>query len=136
MKKDKQIKIFRFHPLMFLFFVAVCALHLFAVKEWGIKKLYHPLLTPLFIIFVLGYGLNFIGDSVLYLNKIGLGFLLCIFVPSYLVYKGWIPQDLADKCNENFFSTKTPNNHLGSDFANFFITCVIAGSILSVDRNL
>ncbi|TKA87812.1 MAG: sodium/malate symporter MaeN [Candidatus Phytoplasma asteris] len=136
MKKDKQIKIFGFHPLMFLFFVAVCALHLFAVKEWGIKKLYHPLLTPLFIIFVLGYGLNFIGDSVPYLNKIGLGFLLCIFVPSYLVYKGWIPQDLADKCNENFFSTKTPNNHLGSDFANFFITCVIAGSILSVDRNL
>ncbi|MGL9687281.1 MAG: 2-hydroxycarboxylate transporter family protein [Candidatus Phytoplasma sp. TWB_XP] len=136
MKKDKQIKIFGFHPLMFLFFAAVCALHLFAVKEWGIKKLYHPLLTPLFIIFVLGYGLNFIGDSVPYLNKIGLGFLLCIFVPSYLVYKGWIPQDLADKCNKNFFSAKTPNNHLGSDFANFFITCVIAGSILSVDRNL
>ncbi len=81
MKKNnkKKIEIFGFHPLLFLSFVVIMILNIVYMSKFPEnKKLWHPLLTPLFITMVLGISLNYIGSKTPFLNKLGFGFLLSI----------------------------------------------------------
>ncbi|MDV3151933.1 MAG: 2-hydroxycarboxylate transporter family protein [Candidatus Phytoplasma australasiaticum] len=137
-KKDKNNKIFGFKPIFFVTLLCVLGLNIFCIHKYPdkINKFYHPLLTPLFLITMLGITLSYIGSKVPVLNKLGLGFLLCIFIPSYLVFKGWIPRQLAENIDKGFFNKPNQNFGIGINFSQFFITIVIAGSLLSVDRNL
>ncbi|WP_017192885.1 2-hydroxycarboxylate transporter family protein [Italian clover phyllody phytoplasma] len=133
----KKIEIFGFHPLLFLSFVVIMILNIVYMKiDPENKKLWHPLLTPLFIAMVLGIGLNYIGYKTPFLNKLGFGFLLSILVPSFLIYQKIIPKNIADNFDKAFFNKPGANDGLGINFSQFFITIVISGSLLSVDRDL
>ncbi|MDV3198449.1 MAG: 2-hydroxycarboxylate transporter family protein [Vigna little leaf phytoplasma] len=136
----KKNKIFGLDVWVFAIILFVGIYHIWFMNQHieSTKKIYHPFMTPLFIMMLLGITLNYIGNKTPVLNKLGLGFLLCILVPSYLVHSGMISQDIADKFNRQFFN-KPPadgSQGLGINFSQFFITTVIAGSILSVDRDL
>ncbi|MEC4558857.1 MAG: 2-hydroxycarboxylate transporter family protein ['Conium maculatum' witches'-broom phytoplasma] len=139
MKKNnkKKIEIFGFHPLLFLSFVVIMILNIIYMRKFPEnKKLWHPLLTPLFITMVLGISLNYIGSKTPFLNKLGFGFLLSILVPSFLIYKGIIPKNIAYNFDKAFFNKPGANGGLGVNFSQFFITIVIVGSLLSMDRDL
>ncbi|MFP7699506.1 2-hydroxycarboxylate transporter family protein [Candidatus Phytoplasma pyri] len=144
MQKNKNIKIFGINIFMFLIFIITMIINIFYIYKNPdlIFKLWHPLLTPLFICMVIGISLNFIGKNIPVLNKFGLSFLLCIIVPSFLVYQGIIPEKVAVFFDKLFFNKVTNNKlvnelpNVGINFSQFFITIVISGSILSVDREL
>ncbi|MDO8059965.1 2-hydroxycarboxylate transporter family protein [Candidatus Phytoplasma citri] len=137
-KKESNTKIFGFKPIFFSTLLLILGLNIFCIAHYPdkINKFYHPLLTPLFLITMLGITLSYIGSKVPGLNKLGLGFLLCIFIPSYLVFKGWIPKQLAEYIDKGFFNKPNNDYGIGINFSQFFITIVIAGSLLSVDRQL
>lgn len=134
----KNIKIFGLNLFIFLGIICIAGSNILLIKSNpnDINKLWHPLLTPLLIMMSLGISLNFIGEKIPFFNKFGLGFLLCILVPSLLVYKGIINKDISSKFNEYFFNKPKTSGEVGIQFSQFFITIVIAGSILSVDQNL
>lgn len=144
MHEKKNIKIFGINIFMFLIFVITMIINIFYIykKPDLIFKLWHPLLTPLFICMVIGFSLNFIGKNVPVLNKLGLSFLLCIIVPSFLVHQEIIPETVAIFFDKLFFNKLTNNlsveelPNVGINFSQFFITIVISGSILSVNREL
>lgn len=77
------------------------------------------------ICLVLGVALMWIGDRVPVLNDYGLGTILTVLVPSYLVYIGLIPESAA-KIAKNFFS--------GYDFTSFLVPGLLVGSILAMNR--
>lgn len=145
MSKNKKITIFGFHPLIMFLMILISGVHLYFLKESNLDSnghpetlLWHPLLTPLFFLMILGFTLDFIGKSIPILNKLGLGFILCILVPSYVVHKEIIPPYLFTII-KSFFTKpdrKALNQGLGINFAQFFVTIIVSGSILSVDRNL
>jgi Na+/citrate or Na+/malate symporter len=133
----KKIEIFGFQPLFFSIFILIMILNIVYMRiEPENKKLWHPLLTPLFITMTLGFCLNYIGSKTPFLNKLGFGFLLSILVPSFLIYKGVISQNIANNFDKSFFNKPGEKDGLGVNFSQFFITIVIAGSLLSVDRDL
>ncbi|CAP18338.1 Malate (citrate)/Na+ symporter [Candidatus Phytoplasma mali] len=144
MHEKKNIKIWGINIFMFIFFIITMIINVFYIykKPNLIFKLWHPLLTPLFICMAIGFSLNFIGKNVPVLNKLGLSFLLCIIVPSFLVHKGFIPRQVANFFDKLFFNKVTNDRlvdglpNVGINFAQFFITIVISGSILSVNREL
>lgn len=74
---------------------------------------------------VFGVGLMWIGDNVPVLKDFGLGTILCVLVPSILLYFGLLPQQLAD-ISKNFFS--------GYDFTSFLVPGLLVGSLLAMDR--
>ncbi|WP_341266470.1 2-hydroxycarboxylate transporter family protein [Candidatus Phytoplasma fraxini] len=134
LNKVKKIKIYnsRFLIFLILFLVLLCNIHFINTSDNPqeiIKKMWHPFSTSLFFIMVSGMGLNFVGNQIPFLNKLGLGFLLCIFVPSYLVYKKIIITPLIHKQLTNFIS----NSNDGINFPKFVITIVIVGGILNID---
>ncbi|RAM57745.1 malate:citrate symporter [Candidatus Phytoplasma oryzae] len=140
-KKIQNNKIFGFSLLIFFLFIGIIALNIFYINENPqlIKRLWHPLITPIFIMMILGITLNFIGNNIPLLNKFGLGFLLCILVPSFLVHKGIINKDILHNFDKLFFnkpSVKSVKDGIGINFSQFFITIVISGSILSIDKEL
>ncbi|MEZ0180448.1 2-hydroxycarboxylate transporter family protein ['Camptotheca acuminata' phytoplasma] len=97
--------------------------------------LWHPFLTSLFLIMVLGFSLNFIGNKVPFLNKFGLGFILCILVPSYLMYSDILGS--SAKHNINFFAfNKKDKISQGIDFSKIFIVIIVLSSILSIEFKL
>ncbi|MFR0367889.1 2-hydroxycarboxylate transporter family protein [Candidatus Phytoplasma palmae] len=101
------------------------------------QNLWHPLLTPFLIMMTLGIALNFIGQKIPFLNKLGLGFILCIIVPSYLVREGYIHYWIAEYFDKMFFNKPALRDQgIGINFSQFFITIVIAGSICSVEGSL
>jgi Na+/citrate or Na+/malate symporter len=135
-----KTKIFGFNPLIFLGFTLILFLNIIYINEFSedIGKIWHPLITPIFIMLILGIIFNFIGNNIPVLNKFGLGFLLCIFVPSFLVYKGIISKDVAYYFDKLFFNKASDRSKegIGINFSQFFITIVISGSILGVDKEL
>ncbi|WP_153368954.1 2-hydroxycarboxylate transporter family protein [Candidatus Phytoplasma sacchari] len=140
-KNFKNTKIFDFKIGFFLIIFIIGILNIFYIHQNPdlIKKIWHPLITPLFIMMLLGITLNFIGKNIPILNKFGLGFLLCIIIPSFMVHKGIINKDIAYYFDKLFFNKTSPNKveeGIGVNFSQFFITIVIAGSILSVEKDL
>lgn len=145
MSKNKKTTIFGFHPLMIVFMILISFVHLYFLKESKLDSnghpetlLWHPLLTPLFFLMILGFTLDFIGKSIPILNKLGLGFILCILIPSYFVHKEIIPSYLFTTIKSFFVKPDgtSLNQGLGINFAQFFVIIVVSGSISSVDRNL
>ncbi|AYJ01069.1 malate:citrate symporter [Candidatus Phytoplasma ziziphi] len=133
----KKIKIFGLYPIIFLilFFILICNIYYIQscpdLERIDItKQLWNSCLTSLFFIMIFGIGLNFIGDKIPFFNKLGLGFLLCILVPSFLVYKKIICKDIHDQLKFFIFEKK------GINFAKIFIVFVVIGSILNIERNL
>ena len=77
------------------------------------------------ICLVLGVALMWIGDHVPVLKDYGLGTVLTVLVPSYLVYIGVLPESTATIA-KNFFS--------GYDFTSFLVPGLLVGSILAMNR--
>ncbi|WP_284928316.1 2-hydroxycarboxylate transporter family protein [Candidatus Phytoplasma sp. AldY-WA1] len=133
----KKIKIFGLYPIIFLilFFILICNIYYIQSfpdeeRQAITEQLWNSFLTSLFFIMIFGIGLNFIGNKIPFFNKLGLGFLLCILIPSFLVYKKIICKEIHDKLK--FFIFKKE----GINFAKIFIVVVVTGSILNIERNL
>lgn len=66
-----------------------------------------------------------LGKNLPFFKHIGGGVILATFIPSYLIYKGYLPHSLIDGVQEFTESSK---------FIYVFISAVIVGSILGMDR--
>ncbi|MBP5836148.1 2-hydroxycarboxylate transporter family protein [Candidatus Phytoplasma meliae] len=131
--------IFGFKYLIFVVFLLIaigqiCFFH----QEGKIDKLWHPLITPLFLTMVFGCLFNFVGNQIPYLNKFGLGFLFCILVPSFLADCGIVPGEVVKRIDKAFFNKPSSSDSwgIGINFAQFFVTIVTVSSILAIDKNL
>lgn len=137
---------FGFSPLYFLFFFIIMCLQIYSLnlaetcgdiqKQKSYQTLYHPLFTPFFILMIMGLFLEFMGSHTPFFNKIGGSFLFCLLVPSFLVYCGLLPKTLVTNINYYFFYKPPQLNGIGINFAHFFITIVIIGVILGIERIL
>jgi malate:Na+ symporter len=72
-----------------------------------------------------GFACAEIGKRIPYLNQIGAGAILATFIPSYLVFAHLLPAPIVDSVTS---FTKSSN------FLYLFISSVIVGSILGMDR--
>ena len=79
------------------------------------------------IMTLFAFTLGEIGKRLPVIRNLGSGAVLVTFVPSYLVYKGWIPAPAAKVVGAFFTSTNV---------LSLFIAAVIVGSILSMDRSI
>lgn len=77
------------------------------------------------VIAVLGFSCAEIGHRLPVLNRIGGAAICATFIPSFLTYEHWIPEELAQAVTE---FTKSTN------FLYLFIAAIIVGSIFSMDR--
>ncbi len=66
-----------------------------------------------------------LGKRIPFFNQIGGGVILAIFLPSYLIHKGWLPEDLVSNVRD--FTNQ-------SKFIYVYISMVIVGSILGMER--
>ncbi|WP_323847567.1 MAG: 2-hydroxycarboxylate transporter family protein [Phytoplasma sp.] len=132
----KKIKICKSRFLIFLILLLILVLNIYFIEKYDneleIITIWNPFLISLFFLMVLGMGLNFVGNKIPFFNKLGMGFFLCIFVPSYLVYKQVIITPIIYKQLKMFIS----HSDNGINFPKFFITVVVVGGILNVDHNL
>jgi malate:Na+ symporter len=74
-----------------------------------------------------GFACAEIGKRIPYLNQIGAGAILATFIPSYLVFAHLLPAPVVDSVTS---FTKSSN------FLYLFISSVIVGSILGMDRRI
>jgi malate:Na+ symporter len=79
------------------------------------------------IIIIMGFVLSLIGMTVPVLKNIGGPAILCIFVPSAMVYYGWLNQNAIDTITSLM---KTSN------FLYLFISVLVCGSILGMNRKV
>lgn len=79
------------------------------------------------VLAVLGFSCAELGHRLPVLNKIGGAAIFATFIPSFLTYEHWVPQELARAVTE---FTKTSN------FLYLFIAAIIVGSIFSMDRSV
>ncbi len=79
------------------------------------------------IMTLFAFTLGEIGRRLPVVRNLGSGAVLVTFVPSYLVYRGWIPAQAARVVGAFFTSTNV---------LSLFIAAVIVGSILSMDRSI
>jgi len=77
------------------------------------------------ICLVLGVGLMWVGDHTPVLKDYGLGTILTVLIPAFLLYVGIIPQSASDIA-KNFFSNY--------DFTSFLVPGLLVGSILAMNR--
>ena len=92
-----------------------------------IGKVPADLTTNILTLTVGGFACAEIGKHLPGFRKIGAAAILATFVPSYLVYAGFIPTPLKDS-----ISTFTDQ----SNFLYLFIGSIIVGSILGMDRHM
>ncbi|MBZ4663535.1 MAG: citrate:sodium symporter [Caloramator sp.] len=108
-------------PLFFVFAVAIISASLFDVLPGDI-------VGALGITLILGAILGEIGDRIPIWNEyIGGGAILAFLGSAYLVYAGIMPQKTAETITAFYEST---------NFLNLFISVLITGSILAVNRKL
>src|SRR5476649_267103 len=74
-----------------------------------------------------GFACAEIGKRIPYLNQIGAGAIFATFIPSYLVFAHLLPAPIVDSVTS---FTKSSN------FLYLFISSVIVGSILGMDRRI
>ena len=79
------------------------------------------------VLAVLGFTCAEIGHRVPLLNKIGGAAIFATFIPSFLTYAHWVPQELARAVTD---FTKSSN------FLYLFIAAIVVGSIFSMDRTV
>ena len=85
------------------------------------------ILMNIAVLAVGGFACGEIGRRLPYLNKIGSAAILATFVPSYLVYAHWLPSPIAQSVSD--FNKQ-------SNFLYLFISAIIVGSILGMDRRV
>jgi malate:Na+ symporter len=73
-----------------------------------------------------GFSCAWMGGMIPWLKRLGGPALTAAFLPSYLVYRHWLPRNLV----ENIASFTTTTN-----FIYLFITAIIVGSILGMNRS-
>ncbi|WP_314063961.1 2-hydroxycarboxylate transporter family protein [uncultured Vagococcus sp.] len=83
------------------------------------------MLGALGVMIVFAFLLEHIGKNIPVLKSLGGKVLVVTFFPAYMVYKSWLPQGSIDVIT-NFM---TNNN-----FLTFFITCIVVGSIASMNK--
>lgn len=76
----------------------------------------------------IGFLLTWIGNQNKYLSMLGGPSLLCLFVPTLLVYAGVLPESIVE--STEVFYTGTMG------FIEYFIASLITGSILNMDRKI
>ncbi|OUQ18621.1 hypothetical protein B5E84_07345 [Lachnoclostridium sp. An14] len=82
-------------------------------------------LSTIALLLAMGGLLFEIGNRIPVFNKwVGGGSMLAMMVPSYMVYRGWIPQPYVDAV-ANFYD--------GISFQTMFICFLMAGSLLIID---
>jgi Na+/citrate or Na+/malate symporter len=74
-----------------------------------------------------GFLCAWLGSIIPALHRLGAPAITAAFLPSYLVYRHWLPDDLVDTV-----TTFTK----GTNFIYLYITAIIVGSILGMDRRL
>lgn len=74
-----------------------------------------------------GFLCAWLGSIIPVLRRLGAPAITAAFLPSYLVYRHWLPDNLVDTV-----TTFTK----GSNFIYLYITAIIVGSILGMDRRL
>lgn len=79
------------------------------------------------VVIVLGALLWWVGERIPVIKKYGLPTVLCIIVPSVLIYLGWMPQTMTEVIDT--FTSE-------SGFINFYIAALISGSILGMPRQI
>ena len=79
------------------------------------------------VLALFGFTCAELGKRIPILNKIGAPAIFATFLPSYLVFKQWLPALLVKNVTD---FTKS------SQFLYLFITCIIVGSILGMDRQV
>lgn len=79
------------------------------------------------VMVTLGWLFQTIGNHMPYLNKLGAGTLLPLFIPALMVYYGILPQNSIDAI------TYVIND---MNFTDLFVFTLIAGSILNLNRNI
>lgn len=124
MEHLKKEKILGFPlPVVLLFCVIV-----FAAMYTG--ALGGDMMSTITFTLVLGLVLNRIGDAIPYANKyLGAGLLLCMFVPSYMVYRGVITEQVVTN-TANFFSFS------GVQYMTFFIVLLMTNSMLNIEKKV
>lgn len=79
------------------------------------------------VVIVLGALLWWVGERIPVIKKYGLPTVLCILVPSVLIFLGWMPQTMTEVIDT--FTSE-------SGFINFYIAALISGSILGMPRQI
>lgn len=105
-------------------FAIMFAIIMFAVYT---EKLGDDILSTIAYLTVFGGILFEIGSRIPVFNKwVGGGSMLAMMVPSYMVFRGWIPQTYIDAVT-NFYD--------GVSFQTLFICLLMASSLLIIDRD-
>lgn len=118
--KVKDFKI-GFIPLPLYLFLAVAYVLMTAIDNVPEKDM----LAALGIMTVFAYLLEEIGKNIPILNSLGGKVLVVTFLPSFLVYKHWLPQSTVDVVTDFMNNT---------NFLMFFIALLVIGSIASMNR--
>jgi Na+/citrate or Na+/malate symporter len=124
-KKSSGILSYKIHGVPVVYYAAFSIPVIIGMYTQKLK----PELTNLIaIMFVIGVVSMWIGDKLPIWNKwIGGGSMMAMMLPSFMVYKGWIPQVYV-KGITSFYSDL--------NFLNFYIIFLISGSLLTVNRTL
>ncbi|SFM97255.1 Na+/citrate or Na+/malate symporter [Izhakiella capsodis] len=72
-----------------------------------------------------GFACGEFGKRLPYLGKIGAAAICATFIPSALVYYGWLPTEVV-KCTTEFYKS--------TDILYLYICCIIVGSVMSMNR--
>ncbi|MFT2804828.1 2-hydroxycarboxylate transporter family protein [Candidatus Phytoplasma asteris] len=110
---------------------------------------FHPLITPLLIAMLLAAVLQKIGAKTPLLKDIGGGSILCILVPSILFTYPFFKDDSIFLQMQKFMQSimkhlnaesikvkETQYTYKAIGFASFFVSALIIGSFLSMDKKL
>ncbi len=103
---------------------------LIAVLTWAFvqsKEVPKDILMNMAVLAAGGFACAEIGKRIPFLNQIGLAAIFATFIPSYLVFAHLIPDPLKDSIVS---FTKSSN------FLYLFISAIIVGSILGMDRRV
>ncbi len=98
------------------------------VIAYGMGKAPNNYLTGFGFCMVIGFVLDKLGRSNKYLNMLGGASLMCLFVPSILVYFGLIPENIVEATDEFYTGSM--------GFIDFFVASLLTGSLLSMDRKI
>ena len=96
-----------------------------AFIEIGNGKIASDIMTSIAILAVGGFTCGEIGKRLPVIKHLGAAAIFATFLPSYLVYAHLLPAPLIDS-TKDFFKT--------SNFLYLYISCIIVGSILGMDR--
>ncbi|MDV3166847.1 MAG: 2-hydroxycarboxylate transporter family protein [Vigna little leaf phytoplasma] len=106
-------------------------------KTGGFGNTWNNLITTFLIIILIASVLNFIGNKMTILKKIGGGSILCILVPSFLLtYKGFNYSHVSEI--QTFLANNIAffNSSSGAGFSSFVISSIIVRSFFNMDLNL